>query len=141
MCVCVHVHACVNIPLKLCCVFSCAVVRGSSAWRWCVFCSRRLFGALHSISSSRVSAPGRSVLHTHTHLSRTFAFHHFAISLCEFRKLQPSLASTTETASCFPSSTTMTSGTSSPPSPCLDPSWYARDSTITTLAHASLAGL
>lgn len=42
-------------------MFSCGVVRESSVWRWCVFSSQLWFGALHCISSSRVSAPGRSV--------------------------------------------------------------------------------
>lgn len=114
------------------CAFSCGVVRESSVWRWCVFCSRLSSGALHSISSSRVSAPGRSVLHTHTpeqKCGQNLCFIHLPL-LSEFRKLQPSLANTTETASCFLSLTTMMSGTSSPPSPCLDPSWYAQDSNI-----------
>lgn len=46
------------------CVFSCGVVRGSSVWPWCVFSSRRWCGDSLCISSSRVSAPGRSVPHT-----------------------------------------------------------------------------
>lgn len=125
------VHA-ISLHLKLCCLFSCAVVRGSSVCRWCVFSSRLLCGALHSISSSRVSAPGRSVSHTHTRLStnegRTCVS--FSCYFCGFRKHPLSLVNTTETASCFPSLTTMMSGTFSPPSPCLDPSWYAQDSQI-----------
>lgn len=52
------------------------------------------------------------------------------MSLCGFRKLLLSLVNTTETVSCFHSSTTMISGTSSPPSPCLDPSWYNQALTI-----------
>ncbi|KAG7223086.1 hypothetical protein INR49_015845 [Caranx melampygus] len=44
----------------------CGVVRGSSVWRWCVFSSRQSCGDSLCISSSRVSAPGRSVPHTLT---------------------------------------------------------------------------
>ena len=122
----------ITVYLKLCHLFSCAVVRESSVCRSCVFCSRLLCGALHSISSSKVSAPGRSVLHTHTPEQnwRQNLFQSFAVCLCEFRKLRPNLVNTTETASCSPSLTIMMSGTSSPPSPCLDPSWYAQDSNM-----------
>lgn len=136
-------HACINIYLQPCCLFSCGVARESSVCRWCVFSSRLLCGALRSISSSRVSAPGRSVLQAHAwaEAEAEIVFGSFAISLRDFRKRQPSLGNTTETASCFPSLTTTTSGTSSPPSPCLDPSWYAQDSNIRHFTRAVLAGL
>lgn len=45
---------------------------------------------------------------------------------------------TTETASCFPSLTTTISGTSSPPSPCLDPSWYDKHERHTNGGLAAL---
>ena len=48
--------------LLLCvCLSSCGAVRELNVCRWCVFSSRPWCGALHCISSSRVSAPGRSV--------------------------------------------------------------------------------
>lgn len=52
-------------------VFSCGVVRGFSVWHWCASSSPPWCGALPSISSSRVSARGKSVTQkcarTHTH--------------------------------------------------------------------------
>ncbi|XP_055735804.1 SID1 transmembrane family member 2-like isoform X3 [Salvelinus fontinalis] len=76
-----------------------AVVRGSSAWPCCVSSSRPWCGASLSSSSSRASVPGRKPL--------------------------PSPGNTTVIASCSPSSTTTTSGTSCPPLPCLVPSWFS----------------
>lgn len=108
------------------CVFSCGVVRGSSVWRWCVFSSRRSCGDSLCISSSRASAPGRLVPHTPTVVSQVRQLHWWTFyCVCVYhRKHQRSLVSTTGTASCFHSLTTTTFGTSSPPSPCSDPSWY-----------------
>lgn len=120
-------------------VLSCGAVRESSVWRWCVFSSRRLCGALRCISSSRVSAPGRLATHTHTHKPMRFEKTlGLLVSLLWHRKLQLSLVSTTGTASCYHSLTTTTFGISCPPSLCLDPSWYY-ESCLSLFKHAGYA--
>uniref|UniRef100_A0A9J8AQJ2 SID1 transmembrane family, member 2 n=1 Tax=Cyprinus carpio carpio TaxID=630221 RepID=A0A9J8AQJ2_CYPCA len=84
----------------------CAAERESSVWLWCVFSSPLWSGASPCSSSFRVSVHGR--------------------------KLQRSLVSTTVSASCSPSLTITTSGTSCPPSPCSDPSWSCSRWTTTS---------
>lgn len=85
---------------------------------------------------------GQCYRHTSEQQCRqNLGFTHLLFLSVVFRKLQLSPVNTTENASCFPSLTTMMCGTSYPPLPCLDPSWYAQDSNIQHFARGSLARL
>lgn len=113
-CICVKLRSGERIQcLALVCILFTAVVWGFA-----------LYFFFQGLSTWQVS---NSEMHTHmvTWSSKCFKLlHDTALLRCVLRKLQPSLASTTGTASCFHSLMTMIFGTSCPPLLCLDPFWY-----------------